>query len=442
MVTKKYSNMRRSALLSHTFFLTSIRLTFILCCVMGLLSCQPAHQSAEQHRRSISAADILGQPDYLAISYGGYRHTSREQQPTVEQLIEDMQLLSAMGIKVLRTYNLHYPHAENVLNAIHTLNQRDATFEMYVMLGVWIDAKNAWSSAPERYRDQNSERNAVEIEKAIALTNRYPEIIKIIAVGNEAMVHWASEYYVEPHIILGWVEYLQQQKQQGALSPHVWITSSDNFASWGGGSSDYHTPALNALIHAVDYISMHTYPMHDTHYNPEFWYMPNNDLSLSLQAQVDAAMQRALDYAKQQYDSVQRYVRKIGANKPIHIGETGWASQSNEHYGANGSRATDEYKAALYYKAIREWSKKQGISVFYFEGFDEPWKDAQNPGGSENHFGLFDVEGKAKLALWDLVDAGVFKGLTRDGHPIVKTHEGELKAIMKTVQPPPRKPEP
>ncbi|MEI2710580.1 MAG: hypothetical protein V9E96_16435 [Chitinophagaceae bacterium] len=31
-------------------------------------------------------------------------------------------------------------------------------------------------------------------------------IIKIISVGNEAMVHWATSYYVTPNIILKWVK--------------------------------------------------------------------------------------------------------------------------------------------------------------------------------------------------------------------------------------------
>jgi hypothetical protein len=60
-------------------------------------------------------------------------------------------------------------------------------------------------------------------------------------------------------------------KKVGKLDANLWITSSDNFASWGGGDPEYHVPDLEKLIKAVDYISMHTYPMHDTHYNPTFW---------------------------------------------------------------------------------------------------------------------------------------------------------------------------
>ncbi|HAN79154.1 MAG TPA: glycosyl hydrolase family 17, partial [Bacteroidales bacterium] len=74
-----------------------------------------------------------------------------------------------------------------------------------------------------------------------------------------------------------------------------------------------------------------------------------------------------------------------------HIGETGWASTSNELYGNQGARSTDEYKAGIYYKHMREWTNSKGISCFYFEAFDEQWKDAGNPLGSENHFGLISL---------------------------------------------------
>jgi hypothetical protein len=58
-----------------------------------------------------TASDILGSPDYQAISYGGYRGKTRDVQPTIPQLKEDMKILSAMGIKVVRTYNVHLDEA-------------------------------------------------------------------------------------------------------------------------------------------------------------------------------------------------------------------------------------------------------------------------------------------------------------------------------------------
>ncbi len=392
----------------------------------------------KQIRKNTNASQILGNPDYTAISYGGYRTQSRRVQPTIAQLKEDMKILSAMGIKIIRTYNVHLAQVNNILKVIDELNKEDPTFEMYVMLGAWIDCKNAWTGfEPNHYEE--SERNATEIGHAVELAKKYPEIIKVIAVGNEAMVKWASGYYVQPYIILKWVKHLQDLKKQGELSKDLWITSSDNFASWGGGSDEYHVTDLNELIQSVDYISMHTYPMHDTHYNPVFWGLNEEESKKSKEEQIDLAMEKALQYAITQYEAVKKYMQGLGVKKPIHFGETGWASSANDLYGNEGSKATDEYKSGIFYKKMRNWTNENGISCFYFEAFDEIWKDAANPGGSENHFGLFTVDGKAKWVVWDLVDKGVFENLTRDGNAIKKTYEGESQELLNQVLSPPRK---
>ncbi len=369
------------------------------------------------------------------MSYGGYRHVDHDIEPTLEELKDDMKLLSVMGVKILRTYKVHLPQAANLLKAISELKKEDESFEMYVMLGVWIDCKNAWTDK-EPDHDVDSEANGSQIEEAVRLANLYPDIVKIIAVGNEAMVKWAASYYVQPSVILKWVNHLQDLKKVSKLPKDLWITSSDDFASWGGGDAEYHTKDLEKLYHAVDYISMHTYPYHNTHYNPKFWIVPE-EKNLSDLEKIDAAMLRAKEFAKTQYDSVSGYMKSIGVNKPIHIGETGWATISNGQYGAKGSRATDEYKEGLYYNLMREWTNEAGISCFYFEAFNEPWKDSHNKKGSENHFGLITVDGQAKYALWDLVDKGLFEGITRNGNPIVKTYNGDKELLMKDVLVPP-----
>jgi exo-beta-1,3-glucanase (GH17 family) len=378
---------------------------------------------------------ILGNNNYQAICYGGYRTNTREVQPTIDEIIEDLKILAAINIKVLRTYNVHYEEVSNLLKAISKLKKEDPKFEMYVMLGAWIDCKNAWTELPPIHNEESS-RNAIEIEEAVRLTNQYPDIIKIIAVGNEAMVKWATSYYVTPTIILKWVNHLQDLKKQHKLPKSVWITSSDNFASWGGGDAEYHVEELNQLIKAVDYISMHTYPMHDTHYHPDFWGIKENEQKLSEKEKIDAAMLRSRDYTINQYESVVKYMKSIGVNKPVHIGETGWATQSNEHYGTDGSKATDEYKSAQFYNLMREWTTKEKISCFYFEAFDENWKDKANPLGSENHFGLINLKSQAKYVLWNEVDKGTFKGLTRNGKPITKTYKGDTKALWLDVKTP------
>lgn len=416
-----------------------VGIVIITICTM---SCGQKEKKKEsmQAKVSLTAKDILGSPDNLAISYGGYRQSTRDMQPTVEELKDDMKILHAMGIRVLRTYNVQLAHASNVLKAIKELKQTDPEFEMYMMLGAWIDCKNAWTDLPVDHNVE-SDQNEAEIGRAVALANRYPDIVKIIAVGNEAMVKWATSYFVQPSVILKWVNHLQGLKASGELSKDLWITSSDDFASWGGGDPEYHVEDLNKLISAVDYISMHTYPMHNTHYNPIFWGVSQSEAeSLSKEEQIDIAMKRAQKFAINHYDSVKNYMESLDVHKPIHIGETGWASFSNGHYGPKGSKATDEYKEGLYYKLMRDWTNKEKMSCFYFEAFDESWKDAHNPKGSENHFGLITLDGRAKFAIWDLVDKAVFKGLSRGNNKIEKTFGGDKNMIIDEAMMPPINP--
>ena len=216
----------------RTLILLSIVLVFMMSCNENMKDKKPS----EQKIKKVTAKDILGNSDYLAISYGGYRAKTRNVQPTIVELKDDLKILSAMGIKIIRTYNvqLSLPHASNILKAITELKSEDPNYEMYVMLGAWIDCLNAWTDQPMNHNIE-SPNNAAEIDRAVALANQYPDIVKVLAVGNEAMVKWATSYFVQPKVILKWVKYLQNLKKENKLSKDLWVTSSDNFASWGGG---------------------------------------------------------------------------------------------------------------------------------------------------------------------------------------------------------------
>lgn len=384
------------------------------------------------------AAFILGNPDYKAISYGGYRSNSRDVQPTVEEIVQDLKILAALGYRLIRTYNVHFPFAENILKAIDNLKNQDPDFEMYMMLGVWINCKGAWTARPN-HEEEDIESNTEEIKKAIALVQKYPEIVKVISVGNEARVHWAQSYFVPTRVILKWVNFLQDLKMSNQIPPSLWITSSDDYASWGGGDVSYHEPELQKLVEAVDFISIHTYPFHNTHYNPDFWNLKKESVTKYNKKQlIDRAMYRARDFAINQYLKVKNYVNGLGLNKPIHIGETGWATNSSDLYGNTGTAAADEYKQALYYKLMNDWSKKNNTTVVFFEAFDEVWKNAEDPLHSENHFGLFTLKGNAKFALWDAIDNQKLKNLTREKNTIQKTFGGDDALLWTNTLIPPK----
>ena len=383
-----------------------------------------------------SAKEFIGNPDYPAISYGGYRGKSREQQPTINEIKEDLLIMHAQGFRVFRTYDLHHPFAENTLKAIREIKQADSDFEMYVMLGAWIQCKDAFTENPI-HGEEDFEGNKFEITEAVRLAQEYPDIVKIIAVGNEAMVHWAWSYHVPPKFVLKWVKYLQELKASGDLNDDLWVTSSDNFASWGGGSDDYHNDDLDELIRSVDFVSMHTYAFHDTHYNPSFWNLDAIPENVDKQDTIKQAMKRAVDYELNQFDSVKKYVHEIDPSKEVHIGETGWSSVASDLYGYGGTEAADEYKLGLYYQMISDICYSMSLTCFYFSAFDEPWKDTTNENGSENHFGLFTVDGEAKYTLWEQVDKGVFKNLTRGGNQITKTYDGNFEILLNASNIPP-----
>jgi exo-beta-1,3-glucanase (GH17 family) len=385
---------------------------------------------------SKNAKDIIGNNSYPAISYGGYRGKSREIQPSIEDIKEDLKIMFAQGFRIIRTYDLHHPFAENTLKAISELKNSDPDFEMYVMLGAWIQCKDAFKDVPI-HNEEDLEGNKVEIAEAVRLAQDYQDIVKVIAVGNEAMVHWATSYHLEPKYILKWVKHLQDLKINGTINNNIYITSSDNFASWGGGSEEYHNDDLDELIKSVDYVSMHTYAFHDTYYNPVFWNQSENSEDLSKKDIIKKAIQNAVEYELSQFNSVQEYVHGIDLSKQVHIGETGWSSVASDLYGYGGTEAADEYKLGLYYEMITDVCVAKSISCFYFSAFDEPWKDSQNENGSENHFGLFTVHGEAKYPLWKKVDQNVFDGLSRGGNPIKKTFNGDFDALLETSNLPP-----
>ena len=379
-----------------------------------------------------TASMILGNPNYPAISYGGYRERTRDVQPSVDDAKEDMRILHAAGFRILRTYDTHLDLAKNTLEAIKQIKTEDPSFEMYVMLGAWITAANP-NTDNVIHNQEDYDFNKYEIDETVRLANLYPDIVKVIAVGNEAMVHWATSYFVTPDIILKWVNYLQGLKKTNQLPENLWITSSDDFSSWGGGGAEYHTNELNELIQAVDFISMHTYPFHNTHYNPYFWqYSDTTDQ----EKQINELMQNAKNFPKDQFLAVRKYIDSIDKTKSIHIGETGWATVDTYLYGATGSRAADEYKQAIYFKHMQDLCNELSISCFYFSAFDEPWKDYANIDGSENHFGLFTVDGRAKYALWEMVDSEIFKDLNRGNNSILKSFDGDKDLMMGVVDVP------
>lgn len=293
-----------------------------------------------------------------AICYSGYREGQVPGQvyPSYDEVKEDLQILSK-NWSLLRLYDSS-PHAETVLQVIS-----DEDMHFKVMLGVDMAAEMCNPHCPwgAEFSDEqlaaNRAANRAQVDKAIALSNRYSDIVFSVAAGNEASVEWTD--HMVP--VASLIEHVRRIKS--AIKQPV--TFCENYVPW--------TYKLEPLAAELDFISIHTYP-----------------------AWEYRTMEDALEYTKQNYRSVVDHY----PGKPVVITEAGWTTASNGR-GIEPWNATEELQAR-YYEQLLEWTTRKKILTFVFEAFDEPWKGSPDPLEPEKHWGLFRVERTPKLVMRDL----------------------------------------
>ena len=291
-----------------------------------------------------------------AICYSGYREGQNPGAgvyPSYNEIKEDLQIL-AKNWRYLRLYDCS-PHAETVLEVIS--NEK---FEFKVMLGIDIAAEMSNPHCPwgadfsDDVLDANRLHNSNEIDRAIALANRYTNIVFSVSVGNEASVEW-TDHMVPVDRLIAHVQRIKAATKQP-------VTFCENYDPW--------TYKLEPLAAELDFLSVHTYP-----------------------AWEYRTMEDALEYTKQNYHSVVNHY----PNKPVIITEAGWTTASNGR-GIEPWNASEELQAK-YYEQLLEWTTREKVLTFVFEAFDEPWKGSSHPEEPEKHWGLFCVQRKPKLVM-------------------------------------------
>ena len=309
-------------------------------------------------RKRIRRGSAIKMKHGNAICYSGYREGQVPGQvyPSYEEIKEDLVILSK-NWSHLRLYDCS-PHAETVLQVIS-----DEGMHFKVMLGVDMAAEMSNPHCPwgaefsDETLDANRQANHEQVDKAIALSNRYPEIVFSVAAGNEASVEW-TDHMVPVESLIKHVRRIKSAIKQP-------VTFCENYVPW--------TYKLEPLAAELDFISIHTYP-----------------------AWEYRTMEDALEYTKQNYHSVVDHY----PGKPVVITEAGWTTASNGR-GIEPWNATEELQAS-YYEELLEWTTSEKILTFVFEAFDEPWKGSPDPLEPEKHWGLFRVERTPKLVMQDL----------------------------------------
>jgi exo-beta-1,3-glucanase (GH17 family) len=290
-----------------------------------------------------------------AICYSGYREGQCPGRvyPSYDEVKEDL-LILAKNWKFLRLYDSS-PHAETVLQVIS-----DESLDFKVMLGVDMGAEMSNPHCPwgaefsDETLETNRQANNDQVDKAIALSNRYPDIVFSLSVGNEASVEW-SDHMVPVSNLIAYVQKIKRAIKQP-------LTFCENYVPW--------TYKLEPLAAELDFISVHTYP-----------------------AWEYRTMEDALEYTKHNYHSVVNHY----PGKPVVITEAGWTTASNGR-GIEPWNASEELQAR-YYEQLLEWTSEEKILTFVFEAFDEPWKGSPDLLEPEKHWGLFNVERQPKLVM-------------------------------------------
>ncbi len=297
-----------------------------------------------------------------AICYSGYRHGQSPMTvaPSKDEIKEDLEILVKDGYRYLRMYDPNV-HAERVLELI-----KENNYPLQCMIGVdnqhEINNPNCtWN--PQHASDEelaaHAARNDAEVEKLIALVNRFPEQVCAVSIGNENTPSWGEHTVSEDRLIQH-----ARRLREGTGKP---VTFNEGFFEW---------PKLARLAEEMDFISVHSYP----------WHYGNT-------------IDEAVAVNKEHYEKT----CQTFPGKQVLFTEIGWSTMPNDV-----SKGANEENQGRYTQEVLTWLDKEQIIGFLFEAFDEPWK-APKPEGSEAHWGLYDVSRKAKAgadAVHNLEKAG------------------------------------
>lgn len=307
-----------------------------------------------------------------AVAYSPYR-TAVDVNGLAAEVIpkanieQDLRLIVAAGFGLIRVFDSSDKVARQTLEVI-----RDEGIDLKMQLGAYV-----------QHDDENFSQ--AELARTVTLANEFRDIVIGVSIGNETMVSWSFNP-ISPATMGRYIRQVREQIEQP-------ITTNDNWAFWAG--------APNAVTDVIDYAALHTYPELDTVFVPDLWDWQQRDVPEAQRAA--AMMDAAIAEAKRQYQAARNHLDRKGLRRiPIVIGETGWNAVD---LGRLAFRA-HPVNQKMYVDRLNEWAAQGRAgngpkAIFYFEAFDEPWKQG------DDKWGLFNVQRQARYVIQDLGTCGV-----------------------------------
>ncbi|MGD9833106.1 MAG: MFS transporter [Piscinibacter sp.] len=188
------------------------------------------------------------------------------------------------------------------------------------------------------------ERNEREIQGLIELAQQ--GVVDIAVVGNEVLLRGE----LPEQELLGYI-----QRVRAAVPEGVLVSCVDAYFQF------LERPALTA---ACDVLLPNCYP---------FWEGAD------------------IDVAAQYLRRMHALVKAAGGDKRVIVAETGWPGRGQ----AVAAAVPSAENAMRYFIDVQQWARGEGVKLFYFSSFDEPWKLGQE-GEVGTQWGLWDKDERRK----------------------------------------------
>jgi exo-beta-1,3-glucanase (GH17 family) len=331
-----------------------------------------------------------------AVAYSPYR-TANSVGDLASEVIpkanirQDLDLLMAAGFRLIRLFDSSDKVARQTLEVI-----RDGNLNMKVQLGAYVVADDETASQ-------------AELARCVALAKEFSSIVLAVSVGNETMVTWSFNK-IAPEKMAGYIRTVRNQITQP-------VTTDDNYAFWAS------VPTV--ITDVIDFAALHTYPELDTYFDPTRFDWRFREVPAAQRAV--AMMDAAIAEARRQYQEARSFMDSKGLNYlPIIIGETGWNAVD---LGKLRFRA-HPVNQKMYLDRLNAWAAEARSGgtgpkqVFYFEAFDERWKQG------DDKWGLFNEQRQARYAIQALNPDGSAAGTATWVHePVVAANDADGNGV-------------
>lgn len=321
----------------------------LLTCLFSLLAAVLVlnwwHQEGRPQPMVEAASDKLQCVSYAPFRKPGETPMDAASSVSEERLREDLQILASRS-QCVRTYS--------VIQGMDQVPKVAKSLGMQVLMGAWIG----------RERDKNE----IEIRRAIALANQYPDTVRGVIVGNEVLLRREQS----AKTLAEYIDRVRAEVEVPVTYADVWEFWSENVE----------------LSKHVSFVTVHILPYWEDH---------------------PVGIHEAIGHITATAESM----RKLFHGKDVLIGETGWPSAGRQRDAAVASRVNQ----ARFMREFSQAAADHNLNYNFIEGFDQPWKRGQE-GAMGGNWGVFDSHGLSKFPAtgpvaedpswyWGWVGAGI-----------------------------------